>query len=98
MRERRGGGPVGNLAIEIAAVCMNGNAELPQVRNAGRTPAGLLCPSQGRKEQRGEDCDDRNHHEQFDQREPRRAAPRSPRAAALIAPLEQCRIDAQRWN
>lgn len=60
---------MGQPVLMIGLVLDTGQADLVQVRQAGRLGSPASGSRQGRKQHAGQNCDDRDHHEQFDQRE-----------------------------
>ena len=62
------GFPIGN-AVVLIVIVLGGQADLLEIVRALGTPRGLARGLDGRQEQRDQDGDDRDHHQQLDQRE-----------------------------
>jgi hypothetical protein len=61
--------PVGKSITLLIPIEVESQIDLAQVREAGNTPCPLLRTCQRRQEQRRKDGDDRDHDQQFNQRE-----------------------------
>jgi hypothetical protein len=81
---RRRFGAVGNFAVEIGGVVVNGQADLAKVGKADGFLSGLFGGGERGQQHAREDRDDRHDDEQFDQRE--RSAARCSRLHLMVAP------------